>query len=54
MVQAISIGGGDCGSLCDRFFYMGGSVKTQVKNGLSKLFDFQGQTIDVSDQYILP
>ena len=27
-------------------------VKTQVENGISKLFDFRGQTIDVSDQAI--
>ena len=27
-------------------------VKTQVENGLSKLFDFRGQTIDVSYQAV--
>ena len=27
-------------------------VKTQVENGLSKNFDFRGQTIDVYDQAI--
>ena len=31
---------------------MGPPVKTQVGNGLSKLFDFRGHTIDVSDQDI--
>ena len=31
---------------------MGSPVKTHVENGLSKLFDFRGQTIDVSDQSI--
>ena len=29
---------------------MGSPVKTQVENGLSKIFDFRGQKIDVSDQ----
>ena len=52
-VQAISRGGGDCatkvGALCDRFVDMGSPVKNQVENGLSKLFDFRGQTIDTSD-----
>ena len=32
---------------------MGAPVKTQVKNGLSKIFNFRGQTIDVSDQAVL-
>ena len=27
-------------------------MKTQVENGLSKLFGFQGLTIDVSDQAV--
>ena len=27
-------------------------VKNQVENGLSKLFDLRGQTIDVSDQAV--
>ena len=27
-------------------------VKTQVENGLSKNFDFRGQTIDVYDQAV--
>ena len=31
---------------------MGAPDKTHVKNGLSKLFDFCGQTIDVSDQAV--
>ena len=31
-------------------FYMVAPVKTQAENGLIKLFDFQGQTIYVSDQ----
>ena len=29
------------------FFYMGAPVKTQVENGLSKLFNFWYQTVDV-------
>ena len=52
----ISIGGGDCatkvGSLCSRFFDMGAPVKTHVENGLSKIFDLRGHTIDVSDQAV--
>ena len=32
------------------FFNMGYPVKTQVGNGLSKLFDLWGHTIDMSDQ----
>ena len=55
-VQAISRVGGDCdtkvGSLCARFVDMGSPVKTQVENGLSELFDFQGQTIDVPYQAV--
>ena len=55
-VQAISIGVGDCatkvGAPRDRFVDMGSPVKTQVGNGLSKLFDFRGQTIDVSGQAV--
>ena len=31
---------------------MGSPGKIQVKNGLSKLFDFQGRTIDVSEQIV--
>ena len=58
MVHAISRGVGDCaikvGVLCDHLADMGAPVETQVVNGLSKLFDFRGQTIDVSDQDILP
>ena len=53
-VQAISRGGGDCatnvGALCARFVDMGAPVKPQVENGLSKLFDFRGNTIYVSYQ----
>ena len=52
-VQNISVGGGDCvtkvGSLCTRFVDMRSLVKNQVENGLSKIFDFLGQTIDVVD-----
>ena len=29
---------------------MGSPIKTQVENELSKIFDFQVQNIDVSDQ----
>ena len=32
---------------------MGPTVKTQLENGLSKLFDLQGQTIDTSEQEVL-
>ena len=31
---------------------MGSTVKTYVENGLSKLFDFRVQTVDVSDQAV--
>ena len=31
---------------------MGAPYKTQLENGLSKLFNFRGQTIDVSDQAV--
>ena len=31
---------------------MGAPVKTQVENGLRKLFNLRGQTIDVSDQAV--
>ena len=55
-VKAISIGWEDfntkVGSLCACFVDIGSPVKTQVENGLSKIFDFRGQTIDVSDQAI--
>ena len=38
---------------CVKFFVdMGVLVKTQVKNGLDKLFDFCGQKNDMSDQAI--
>ena len=53
-VHAISKGVGYCatkaGSLCGSFVYMGYLFRTQVQNGLSKLFDFRGQNIDVSDK----
>ena len=49
-------GGGDCstkvGALCSHFVDMGALVRTQVENGFSKKFDFQGQTFDVYDQAI--
>ena len=31
---------------------MGAPVKNQVKNGLNNIFNFRGQTIDMSDQAI--
>ena len=34
------------------FFDMGSPVKTQVGNCLSKIFDFGGHTIDMSDQAV--
>ena len=53
---AISRRGGDCaikvGSLCARFVGMISPVKKKVEIGLSKLFDLQGQTIDVYDQSV--
>ena len=56
MLQDISSGEGDCatevGAMCACFVDMGAPVKTQAENGLSKLFKFWGQTIDVSDQNI--
>ena len=56
MVQTISRGGGDfptkVGDLCVHFSDMGAPFKTQVENGLIKLFDFRGWTIDVSDQSV--
>ena len=55
-VHAISRGGGDCarkvGVLWARFVDMGPPVKTQVGNGLSKLFNFQVKTINMSDQAV--
>ena len=55
-VQVISIGVGNYttnfGSMCDYFVDMGSPVKTQVEIGLSKIFDLQGHTIDVSDQAV--
>ena len=48
-VLAISKGGQDCdtkvGSLLDFFVDMVDSVKTQVENGLSKLFNLWGNTV---------
>ena len=56
-VQDISREGGDfatkVGALCARFVDTAAPVKTQVENGLSKLFNFRCQKIDVSDQSIL-
>ena len=55
-MKEISIRIGECttkvGSLCVRFVDTGSPVKTQAENGLSKLFDLRGQTIDVSDQAV--
>ena len=55
-VKTISIGCGYCvtkvGSLCASLVDMEAPFKTQVVNGLSKLFDFWGQTIGVSDQAV--
>ena len=57
-MQAISTGRGyydtKVGDLCDRFVDTGYPVKNQVENGLSKIFDFRGQNIDVSEQANLP
>ena len=56
MVQDISRGRGDCatrdGYMYAHFVYMGYLVKTQVGNGLSKIFYFRDQTIYVSDQAV--
>ena len=38
--------------MCVIFVDIGAPVKTQVENGLGKLFDFQGQTINTSDQAV--
>ena len=38
--------------MCARFIDMGATIKIQVENWLIKLFDFRGQTIDVSDQEV--
>ena len=55
-MQAISRGGGDCATrseaLCAHFVNMGELFKTQLENGLSKLFDYWGQTIAVSKQVV--
>ena len=54
IVQAISRGVGDRATkfwvLCDRFVDMRAPVKKQAENGLNKLFDLRGQTIDMSEQ----
>ena len=53
-VQEISKVEVDCttkvGSLCDRFVDIGLTAKPQVGNGMSNIFDFLDQTIDVSYQ----
>ena len=53
---SISIGEGECttevGALYARIVDMGNPAKTQVENGLSKLLDYHGQTIDMSDQAV--
>ena len=55
-MQAISRGVGDCttkvGSLHGRFVDIEALVKTQIENGISKIFNLRCQTIDVSDQAI--
>ena len=55
-VLAISRGEGyfssKVGDLCAHFVDMGYPVKNQVENGLSKLFDFRGKTMDRSDQAV--
>ena len=55
-VQALRRGGGGCYTkvvaLCARLVYLGAPVKIQVENVLSKLFNFRGQTIDMSDQAV--
>ena len=38
------------GSMCDRFVDMIYALKTQVENGLCKIFGFLDQTVDVNDQ----
>ena len=57
MEQAISRYVGECatngGALCTHFNDMGFTMKTQVENGLNKLFNFKGKTSDVSDQAVL-
>ena len=53
-VQGVSRGVGyyatKVGALCARFFGMGPTVKTNMENGLNKLFNLRGQTIEVFDQ----
>ena len=55
-VQAISRWGGDCAakveSLFAYFVDMESLAKTHVGNWLSKIFNFQGQTIDVPGQAV--
>ena len=55
-VQAISRGGGyhatSFVALCAHFVDMGSAVKTQVENGLSKIFGLRGHTIDTPDQAV--
>ena len=55
-VQAISRGGVDCatkvGALCAHFIDIGAPVKTRVENGISKIFNFRSQNIDMSDQAV--
>ena len=55
-MRYISRGGGDLatkvGALCACFVDMGAPVKTQVENGLIEIFNFQGQTINISYQAI--
>ena len=57
-MQAISRGVGDCYikvlALCDRFVHTGAPVKIHVGNGICNLFDFRGQTLDVSERAVLP
>ena len=57
MVKEISRGGGDCATkvvnICACFVDTRAPVKTQVENGLIKIFNLRGQTIDVSDQDVL-
>ena len=55
-MQSISIGVGGCATkvvaLCGYFLDMISPAKTQVENGIFKIFNFRGQTIDVSDQAV--
>ena len=38
------------GSMLYHFVYVGYPVKTQVENGMDKIFDLQGHNIDVYNQ----